>query len=234
MDASYQSKPTDPRFKDLMGPPWNGRFGRWTILGYMGQNERGAKFWHCRCDCGAERRVAGASLMSVSGTPSRSCGCQAAEQVAARNYRHGLSTHPCYAILANMVARCTNPANEFFHRYGGRGIKIHPPWLDLATFIADVGSPPFPGATIDRIDNNGNYEPGNVRWATPKEQCRNFSRNRIIEHDGVSLTLVEWSERAGIDYHTLHTRLRNGWSEHDALTRPVGRQGGHKEKGDHG
>lgn len=121
-----------------------------------------------------------------------------------------------------MLSRCTNPKTPAYKNYGGRGITVCDRWRhDYAAFRADMGPRPTPEMEIDRIDNNGNYEPGNCRWATPKEQSRNQRRNRKIEHDGQSLVAVDWSEKTGIHDRSIKSRLRYGWTAEEALTTPV-------------
>jgi hypothetical protein len=121
-----------------------------------------------------------------------------------------------------MIRRCTNPDSTGYARYGGRGITVCDRWREsFANFLADMGPKPTPRHTIDRINNDGNYEPGNCRWATGKEQCRNTRRNRYIEHDGRRMTQVEWCEETGMIKATLCCRLKSGWSVAAALTTPV-------------
>jgi hypothetical protein len=125
-----------------------------------------------------------------------------------------------------MRARCSNRSEPAYKYYGGRGILVCERWLGdhgFENFLADMGEVP-PGLTLDRRDNDGNYEPGNCRWATKKEQCRNFSRNRSIEIDGRVKCLAEWSEDSGIKVGTILTRLKFGWSS-DRLLSPVTKTG---------
>lgn len=141
----------------------------------------------------------------------------------ARNYRHGYKTagkySPEYSVWVNMRARCNNPKNTRFKTYGARGIKVCPRWEeDFLNFLSDVGRRPTPDHSIDRIDNNGNYEPGNVKWSTRKEQCRNRSTSRLITFAGETKTLADWAEQTGLGMKLLHNRLSNGWSVRRALT----------------
>jgi hypothetical protein len=118
-------------------------------------------------------------------------------------------------VWRNMMARCSNPNDS---RYGGRGITVCERWQDFASFHADMGSPPSPRYTLDRIDVNGNYEHGNCRWATPTEQARNKASNRIISYQGLDLSLAAHCERVGIPYKTAHQRLQRGWAVEQALS----------------
>jgi hypothetical protein len=118
-----------------------------------------------------------------------------------------------------MKERCTNTA---FKNYGGRGISVCQRWADsFEVFISDMGPRPSPKHSIDRIDNDGNYEPGNCRWATNLEQARNRRTNRVITLDGESLCLVDWAKRTGVDHRTISERLRKGWDERRAVLTPA-------------
>jgi hypothetical protein len=120
-----------------------------------------------------------------------------------------------------MIQRCTNPKNPQWRDYGARGISVCTQWRSFPGFLADMGEPP-PGATIERIDNDRGYEPGNCRWATRAEQNRNTRRNHLVEHDGVRLTVGEWASRLGLKPSTLVQRLRRGWEVSRALRGPQG------------
>lgn len=119
-----------------------------------------------------------------------------------------------------MRSRCTNPNVDSFPLYGGRGFRVCERWRSYAGFLADMGECP-PGMTLERVDPNGNYEPGNVRWATPREQANNRRSNRVLEHNGERHTAADWARRLGMRPQTLIQRLRYGWSVARALTEPV-------------
>lgn len=135
------------------------------------------------------------------------------------------SQTPEYWILINIKQRCLNPRNKRYRLYGGRGIRICDEWArkgGFAAFLAHVGPRPSPKHSVDRIDNNGNYEPGNVRWATQREQMRNSRINRNITAQGETLSLAEWSERTGLGVGCIASRIsRYGWTEQAAVTTPV-------------
>lgn len=139
-----------------------------------------------------------------------------------------------YIAWCGMVSRCTKPLNKCYARYGGRGIRVCDEWLhDFAAFLAYLGPRPTPGHSVDRIDVDGHYEPGNVRWATVTEQQRNRRSNRHVTAFGRTQTVAAWAEEFGIDQVTVGWRLRRGWAAEAAVselpgTRPKGRTRGAK------
>lgn len=118
-----------------------------------------------------------------------------------------------------MIARCYNPHNNRYSYYGGRGVTVCSRWREsFEAFLADMGARPD-GMTLDRFpDKGGNYEPGNVRWATPSEQGSNKRNNNILEYDGQSLTISEWARKIGITHQAIRQRLRRGLSVAEALS----------------
>lgn len=128
-----------------------------------------------------------------------------------------------------MRTRCNNPNDGGYRRYGGRGIRVCDRWASFQPFLEDMGARPSLQHSIDRIDNDGDYTPENCRWATQSEQQSNTSRNRMLTHNGVTLTMAEWARRLGMNIQTLHMRLTaQGWSTEKALSTPVGNR---KHKG---
>jgi predicted DNA-binding protein (UPF0251 family) len=139
------------------------------------------------------------------------------------NEQHGMHKSPEYAIWASMKDRCENFNNQSYTEYGGRGITVCQRWSEsFIAFIGDVGKRPNKNLSLDRIDNEGNYEPNNCRWATSKTQMQNTRRNRFVPTDGKSLVLAETARKVGIHKGTLRSRLENErLSTEEALNLPV-------------
>ncbi len=136
----------------------------------------------------------------------------------AASQTHGLSGLPEYGIWVNMRLRCGSPRNKSFDNYGGRGIRVCDRWLEsFEAFLGDMGRRPSPKHSIDRIDVNGNYEPGNCRWATRTEQGRNRRNNTRVTFDGREQTISEWAQERGISEGTISARLRHGCPSDVAL-----------------
>ena len=187
----------------------------------------GIAMWNCRCTCAKQtlRQVRDSNLKNGS---SRSCGCLGIAARAAANSitkrKHGAAIKgqltPEYQAWRKMKARCTNPNNKDYPRYGGRGIKVFEGWLnDFQAFYDHIGDKPSKEHSIDRIDNDKHYEPGNVRWATPVEQANNTEKTLMISHQGVTKSLTDWARVTGIRKTTIWNRLNKlGWSAERSLT----------------
>ena len=212
--------------KDLTGLV----FGRWTVLG-RGKPPQNWKhqrtFWLCRCDCGTVRSVFRNGLTSGN---SKSCGCLRTENIPKGKdrpqYKHGQAGEGKrtkeWRAWNGMIRRVKYPSMNCYPRYGGRGIEVCQEWLtSFETFFEDVGLAPSPELTLDRIDNNGNYEPDNVRWTTMSEQVKNSSHARMLTCGDRTMNLCDWVEETGIKRTTIQMRLdKYGWSVEKALTTP--------------
>ena len=220
-----QAMPTDPRFIDRTGQ----RFGRLVVLSYAGRDTNPdvarAKHhrWNCACACGEITSVTGDSLVTGH---SRSCGCLRSELVAAKNTTHGESRNYLYVIYYGIRDRCLNPANSHYSEYGGRGILVDPRFSTYEKFSSwvrkNLGERPSEIHSIDRINNNGDYTPKNLRWATPAEQALNTGRTIVIgEYQGAP-TLHSAAISAGLPPKLVYLRVRNGWSIQRALTTDKG------------
>lgn len=201
------------------------RFGRLVVMG-KAANEAETDhhaMWKCRCDCGKETAVRGTLLRRGS---VKSCGCLSKEMVRERitvhNTTHGESYTRLYSIWADMCDRCKRSTNKSYVNYGGRGIRVCAEWEDFSAFHKwALASGYRDELTIDRIDNDGDYEPSNCRWADRKEQGRNRRSNRLLTYKGQTKPLIEWAEQFQIPKHTLARRLKAGWSIEKALETPV-------------
>lgn len=177
-------------FIDLTGQ----KFERLTVVkrakGYIGKGS----YWHCKCDCGNEIIVRAQSLKDGQ---TKSCGCLNKELAIKRFTKHGHAQtekqHPLYKAWVNMKTRCINPNSTGYEDYGGRGIRICQRWMDsFENFLEDMGEKPSPMHTLDRIDVNGDYCPGNCRWATQTTQSRN---QRISKKNKSGIKGVSWSKK---------------------------------------
>lgn len=202
-------------------------FGRWTVLSdgepYVSPNGNGPHSrWECRCQCGTIRLVFEDVLLSGR---SQSCGCLANEMRASRWMKHGHCTSrtvsPEYTSWRCMMARCRNPKNKHYPEYGGRGITVCDRWNTFGNFFADMGSRPSKGHTMDRIDPNGNYEPGNCRWASVRTQQGNRRNTVLMTFSGRTMPLTDWADLLGMKPNTIVCRLRSGMSDEEALSTPV-------------
>lgn len=197
------------RQADLIGK----KFGRLTLLEIK---ENG---WLCRCDCGIEKIIKRTNIIKGA---TQSCGCLHKERFGALNRTHGASGTLTWKRWRSMVARCTMKNAKSYPRYGGRGIIVCERWLtSFENFLSDMGECPDDNFTLERKNNDGNYELTNCRWATRKEQNRNSSRNHILVFKDESHCITEWADILGINFRTIMTRINKGWSAEQALGTPI-------------
>lgn len=217
--------PSHHLFIDLTGKT----FGKWIVLSYAGMHDGDyAKFWNCLCQgCGAEREVSGNALKQGSTSSCRKCQRRVPPTPTVK---HGMTGTPEYTAWSAMKDRCYRDKN-CWHNYGGRGIVVCKEWLgSFQAFFDHVGKKPSKEHQLDRINNDGNYEPGNVRWVLPVQNHRNKRTNRLLIVDGVSKTATEWCEQYGIHPNTLWKRLESGMDHASAVKTPVDKKYSHGRK----
>ena len=197
------------------------RLGRWTVIGELKQGNDWCWKALCLCDCGTERVV---RIKSMLAGESRSCGCYHREAAADANRRHGGCTTRLYRAWKNMRTRCESPKNKHYQNYGGRGIFVCAEWQDFAAFQDWALSSGYDDSlTIERIDNDGNYEPHNCCWVTLAEQHLNKRTNHLLTAFGETKTITEWARdrRCSVKYNTIITRLNHGASPENAVALPA-------------
>lgn len=205
--------------------PIGKKYGRLTVLKEVERYNQVTRQVLCRCDCGTERVF---RLPKLVYNRTKSCGCFRRDFTIAKNTTHGKTQSPLYIRWRKMLERCRNPNDLRFPRYGGRGIRVCDEWQTFegfckdmeALFLAHVEQFGVEDTTIDRIDNNKNYEPNNCRWATHADNSRANSLAIWLEHDGKCMTTTQWAKHIGMTQGSLSKRLRNGWSVEKALTTP--------------
>lgn len=202
------------RAHDLTGKT----YGLLTVVGRDLTDLRKDPRWICRCQCGTVKSLFGIQLKAGKTT---SCGCKLAEQARLRATTHGKTRTPEHRSWVSMNSRCNNKNHHAYPEYGGRGVRVCEKWKSFETFLADMGPRPTPDHTLDRMNNDGNYEPENCRWATKLEQRLNRREpGRIVEIDGIRRRLMEWSRICGIPFDVIHKRLGAGWDPKRAITQP--------------
>ncbi len=215
--------PGSQSLNDLIGK----RFGRLRVIRLVGRTAHGQALWECFCDCGSVKNIARCDLKNGF---TRSCGCLAAETLAKASeaaVKHGATRKgkelPEYRTWSGIITRCENPKSRAWKLYGGAGVTICKRWRsDFAAFFVDMGPRPSSKHSIDRHpDPNGNYEPGNCRWATPREQALNLRCTIRYTYRGITGAPSELAEHFGILRGRLTERLRRGWPIERALTQPV-------------
>jgi len=191
--------------------PVGTRFNRLVVLASFPHPSR----TRCkvRCDCGNEFEVSANALQRGN---TGSCGCLQVE----RTTKHGMWKTPEYNAWRDMRSRCYRSTHRHFKNWGGRGITVCERWREsFEAFYEDMGPRPE-GHSIDRIDNSGNYEPGNCRWTTSTQQLRNTRRNNLLTVRGRTQCITAWADESGICSETIHHRLRAGWEVEAAIFTP--------------
>lgn len=181
--------------------PAGTRFGRLVVVGRHTAGRNRNSCWLCLCDCGVELPVLGYNLKNGN---TKSCGCLQSDFARTFFFKHGLTATAIHRSWSSMKSRCLNPDDQFYPRYGGRGITVSEAWLEFENFYADMHPRP-PGSSLDRIDNNLGYSKENCRWATSTQQNRNRRSNRIITFGGKAQCIAAWAEELGWTYRTITT-----------------------------
>lgn len=203
------------------------RFGRLTAVEDTGRCVRG-RIWRCVCDCGTEKLVVSQALRSGH---TKSCGClqpDAARESGVKRRTHGHTTRESkdsaseYFIWSSMKARCANPKNASYKRYGARGIDVCDRWLSsYEDFFNDMGARPSKEHSLDRIDTNKGYFPENCRWADKFQQAETRTNVRRIDVSGRVMTAAAWSREYGVPAMAIRNRIDAGWSAEDAVMKPI-------------
>lgn len=204
------------------------KFNRLTVLELVGTDKYGNTKFLCECDCGNRKVLLGSK---VKGGRTKSCGCLHSE-TARNNTKKHLSSHTkIYNVYAHILSRCFCNTNKNYHNYGGRGITVCKEWADKENGFDSFykwaiqngydESAEFGKCTIDRIDNNGNYEPSNCRWVSIKEQANNKRVNHLLTYNGKTQNVTQWAIELGYNKETLFSRIHKGWSVEKMLSTPV-------------
>lgn len=184
---------------DILGD----RFGRLTVVQRLASDRNGNAVWLCECDCGNSTTATTAKMKTGRKV---SCGCW-------RNRQNGHSRERLYVIWRGMMSRCNDPRHDHYMNYGGRGISVCEEWRSFLPFREwAIANGYTDEMSIDRIDNDGDYQPGNCRWVTQKAQCNNRSNNRRISYRGSTYTVTEFAEILNAPVYSIRNHLRAGWS----------------------
>lgn len=188
-------------------------YGTWRVLRYAGTVGR-SRSWICVC-----RRCGRQSCVTTSGLHRKPRGCS---KCSPHRVTHGQTHSPEFRTWQSMIKRCNCRRGRMYRDYAARGITVCPRWREsFEAFLEDMGPRPSPKHSIDRFpDQNGNYEPGNCRWATWKEQLQNTRRNRALSFNGKTQCVSEWARELGVGTQVLFNRLNRGWSVERTLTQP--------------
>ena len=203
-------------------------FGRLTTIGPRFRLPVGKKGAHqfyqvCICKCGTIKAIRGCELVTGH---TKSCGCLCTEIITTHGHHRGGKASPEAEAYRGMITRCTNPNHHAYPYYGGRGIAVFSDWCGPGGFerwLAYIGPKPSPELSQERDKVHGNYEPGNVRWATIQEQNNNKRNTVLLTYNGETKTQAQWSRDIGISVQAVARRLKAGWSVEKALTTPVKR-----------
>lgn len=205
----------------------NQRFGNLTVL-RQSANMNKKTAWECLCDCG---NVVTVTTSNLTCNRIKSCGCMKKELLIKRNSTHNQRNTHLYEVWKSIKQRCKNPQSYAYKNYGGRGITICKEWNNDFKAFSDWSyangyttenrTSEKTKLTIDRINNDGNYEPSNCRWVTRSHQCKNKRNNKVILYHGKSLCLVDWCKELNLHYTTISGRISRGWSIEKSFETPT-------------
>lgn len=198
------------------------KFGRLTVLSYTNKRSGGAVMWLCVCDCKNKKLVSTGNLNPIRRGSVQSCGCLKREiLIKQQTPTHGMTKTRPYRIWNHMLQRCENKKDKDFKNYGGIGINISLKWHNFNLFWNDMKEGYSNKLSINRIDNNGNYELGNCNWVSQKEQGNNTRVNTLIKYKNTIKTLSQWSDLTGIHRTVISYRIKSGWNLKYVFTVPV-------------
>lgn len=198
------------------------RYGSLTAISFASMTKSGAK-WLFQCDCGTKKVI---RLANVRNGHAGSCGCAHRRMARSANTTHDMSRTAVYKVWASMIGRCCNPSDAAYQHYGARGICVSPVWREsFESFLKDMGPRPSALHSIERLDNDGNYEPGNCAWIMQAAQAQNTRRVRRFKFRGSVLTARQLSEHYGIPLKSLIRRIEAGWPLERAVLEPLAPKG---------
>ena len=207
--------------QDLTGK----KFGMLTVLAELQERRHGKVMWLCKCDCGKLHIAPGTRLVNGN---VHSCGCLRYKRAAESLIKHGKRQSRLYSIWANMKNRCHLESSTEYKRYGARGIRVCEEWRNNFQSFYDwaMANGYQENLTLDRIYNNGDYEPSNCRWATSKEQGRNTRRTRYLTCNGRTQCIADWADETGLSQSLIRQRIEKlHWGVEKAIMEPVHRTG---------
>lgn len=202
----FVTKPKTKNFFDIEGQ----RFNRLTVIGFAGISKTNKKLWYAVCEC---ERITIAEGHNLKSGHTKSCGCLAEKTKKRGSIKHGATVGGNsveFNTYHRAKGRCTNPTNPRYKNYGGRGIRFK--FRNFQDFLGEIGKRPSSNHSLNRIDNDGDYESGNVEWALPAQQARNKQKTKVLKIDNSSKSLQEWCEQYGANYRNVRRRIYNlGW-----------------------
>jgi hypothetical protein len=217
MERKKQLIPLDDYINKYKGKKYN----RLTILDFS-HKDKYKRYFNVLCDCGSKKTM---NIHWIISGNSKSCGClmrEIAAELCRNKATHGKSGTRIYNIWIGIINRCNNSTWKEYAKYGARGIMVCNDWLDYKTFEYWVNSSGYSDdLSIDRIDNNGNYEPSNCKWSTPTEQANNRRSSVYLEYNGEIKTIANWSRVFNVSQGVIGQRVKMGWSIEDAISKPI-------------